>query len=441
MRTILASLFALSLVGAAPAQADDNTAWTIVEGLTTEVGQRLAGTQAEARARAWALTHLRSLGFSNVHEQPFDMPTWVRGEEKAEVIAPYPQTLAITALGNSVSTGKAGLEAEVAYFPTLDALRAAPDGNLKGKIAFISHGMRASQDSSNYSTFGPVRTTGPNLAAKKGAVAAIVRSVGTDYHRNPHAGSTTFDADVKPIPAGALSLPDAENLERMLKRKPVRLRLLLTPRNIGLQKSGNVIADLPGTDPALPPVLIACHLDSWDLGTGAIDDAAGCGIITAAARALLDRPRKRTIRLLWAGAEEMGTWGAKAYLEANRDVPHALAMEADFGADHVWRVDLKLPASAAALGDRIAARLSPLGIVRGVDEARGGADIRALSDLQKLGMIDLRQDGTRYFDIHHTPDDTLDKIDREQLRQTVAAWTATLSELADYAGELSLRGK
>lgn len=423
------------------ALAHDETAWTIVEGLTTEVGPRLAGTPAEARARAWALAHLQSLGFANVREQPFDMPTWVRGEEEAEVIAPYPQKLTITALGGSASTGKAGLEAPVAYFPTLDALRAAPDGSLKGKIAFISHAMGRTQDGSGYASFGGARFNGPSIASQKGAMAAIVRSIGTDHHRNPHAGSTTFDTGVKPIPAGALSLPDAENLERMIARKPVRLHLLLTPRNIGMQKSGNVTADLPGADPALPPILIACHLDSWDLGTGAIDDAAGCGIITAAAKALMESPRKRTIRLLWAGAEEMNVWGGKAYAEANRDTPHAIAMESDFGADRIWRVDLKLPEGAAQLAARIAARLSPLGIGKGTDEARGGADTRPLIEQQQLGAIDLKQDGTRYFDLHHTPDDTLDKVDKEQLRQNVAAWTAVLSELANYEGELSLRQK
>lgn len=422
---------------------NDPVAWEITEGLTTEVGARQAGTEAEARGRAWALNYLRKAGFANVREEPFDMPTWVRGEERAWVVSPFPQKFAIAALGNSGSTGPNGLEAEVVYFPTIDDLRTAPDGSLAGKIAFVSHSMRPTQDGSSYGAFGPARFSGPNIAAKKGAAAIVIRSIGTDRaHRNPHTGNTNFEAGVTPIPAGALSIPDADNLVRMVERgKPVKLRLLLTPQNIGIQKSGNVVAELPGSNPALPPIVIACHLDSWDLGTGAIDDAAGCGIITAAASAIKGMKRQRTIRLLWAGAEEVGIWGGKAYAEANKAVPHALAMESDFGADRVWRVDFKLPETAKALSDRIAARLAPLGISRGRDQASGGADVGAIIAAQNLAIIDLQQDGSRYFDLHHTPDDTLSMIDKAQLRQNVAAWTAVLAEVTNYEGELALGTK
>jgi carboxypeptidase Q len=421
----------------------DPIAWEITEGLTTEVGARQGGTEAEARGRAWALSYLRKAGFANVREEAFDMPTWVRGEERASVVSPFPQKMAITALGNSGSTGAAGLEAQVTYFPTIEALRAAPDGSLAGKIAFVSHAMKPAQDGSSYGAFGPARFVGPNIAAKKGAEAIVIRSVGTDHnHRNPHTGNTNFEAGVTPIPSGALSIPDADNLVRMIERgKPVKLRLLLTPQNIGTQKSGNVVAELPGSNAALPPIVIACHLDSWDLGTGAIDDAAGCGIITAAASAIKGMKRQRTIRLLWAGAEEVGIWGGKAYAETNKSVPHALAMESDFGADRVWRVDFKLPDSAKPLADRIAAKLAPLGIARGKDPASGGADVGAIIAAQNLGIIDLQQDGTRYFNLHHTPDDTLSMIDKAQMRQNVAAWTVVLSELANYEGDLTVAPK
>lgn len=421
--------------------AQDTLAYDIIEGLTTEVGPRQGGTEAEARARTWADAKLRIMGFSNVRIEGYDMPTWVRGAETAEVLSPFPQKLAVTALGNSGSTGDAGLEAEIAYFPTLDDLRAVPDGSLTGKIAFVSHNMQKAQDGSGYGIFGPARFVGPNIAAKKGAAAILIRSAGTDYHRNPHTGNTNFEAGVTPIPAGALSIPDAENLQRMLARgKPVRIKLRLTPQNIGMQKSGNVIAEVPGSNPALPPIVIACHLDSWDLGTGAIDDAAGCGIITAAAKHLSNKT-KRTIRLLWAGAEEVGVWGGKAYGEKYRAEPHGLAMESDFGADRVWRVDFKLPASAKPLSDRITARLAKLGITRSKDEASGGADVNAIIAAQNLAVIDLQQDGTRYFDLHHTPDDTLDKIDKEQLRQNVLAWTIVLEEVGNYEGELKMEAK
>ncbi|WP_343520217.1 M28 family peptidase [Sphingomonas sp.] len=414
------------------AALEDDIAWDITEGLTTEVGPRLAGTEAEARARAWAVRKLAALGFSNVRNEPFRMKTWVRGEETLEVLAPFPQPLRLTALGNSGATAAKGLEAEIVYFPTLAALQAAPDGSLKGKIAFVSHSMTRTQDGSQYGAFGAVRRSGPATASRKGAAAILIRSVGTDHHRNPHAGGTNFPAGVAAIPAAALSLPDAEQLERILKRgQPVKVRLTLTPRQIGTTESGNVIADVPGSDPAAGMVVVACHLDSWDLGTGAFDDGAGCGIVAAAAKRIMDagRPR-RTIRVLWAGAEEVGVFGGKAYFEAHKGEKHALAAESDFGADRIWRVDFKLPDSARAVGDRVAAALASLGISRGQQPASGGADV---SDLIASGVagIDLQQDGTRYFDLHHTPDDTLDKIDPAQLRQNVAAWTAMLAEVAN----------
>lgn len=413
----------------------DDVAWEIVEGLTTEVGQRQGGTEAEARARKWSVTKLKTLGLANARIEEFQMPTWVRGDETGYVTAPFPHKLHLSALGNSGSTSSGGLEAEVVYFRTLEALRAAPDGSLSGKIAFVSHAMQRTQDGSSYGAFGPARFVGPNIAAKKGAAAIIIRSAGTDYHRNPHTGNTNFEAGVTPIPAAAVSVPDAENLERIFERgKPVRMKLVLTPQNIGMQTSGNVIADIKGSNPRLPMIVIACHLDSWDLGTGAIDDAAGCGIITAAALKIA-KP-KRTIRLLWAGAEEVGIWGGKDYGEKHASEPHALAMESDFGAGKVWAVDFALPASAKPLRDRIVSVLAPLGVVPRQQVAGGGADIGAIIAAQKLGIIDLQQDGTKYFDLHHTPDDTLDKIDKAELRQNVAAWAATLDLVANYEGEL-----
>jgi len=421
--------------------AKDTYAYNIVEGLTTEIGPRQAGTEAEQRARDWARAKLDSLDLYQVREEGFEMPTWVRGEEKAWVISPFQMPMAITALGNSGSTGETPMEGEIVYFPTFEALVAADPSIIAGKIAFVDHQMKRTQDGSSYGQFGRARFVGPNIAAKKGAKAIIIRSIGTDNHRNPHTGNTNFDPGVTPIPAGAISNPDADNLARQYKLakspKPLTVRLLLTPKNLGQQTSGNVIAEVPGTNKALPPIVIACHLDSWDLATGAFDDASGCGIITAAARHVKSQGwPKRTIRVLWAGAEEVGIWGGKAYAEAHKDTPHSLAMESDFGADRIWRVDFKLPASAKPLEDKIAAALAPLGIVRGKDAASGGADVGAIIAAQGLGIIDLQQDGTRYFDLHHTPDDTLDKVDIELLRQNVQAWTIVLDHVANYEGEL-----
>ncbi len=434
-----ATAFAQSMDPAAlrDAALKDDLAYEITEGLTTEVGPRLAGTEAEARARAWSLKKLAALGFKNVRNEPFQMKTWVRGAETLEVLAPFPQPLHLTALGNSGATSAKGLEAEIVYFADLAALNAAPEGSLKGKIAFVSHGMTRTQDGSQYGAFGAARRSGPTVAARKGAAAILIRSIGTDYHRNPHTGVTNFADGVTPIPAAALSLPDAEQLERIVKRgQPVKVKLTLTPRQIGTTESGNVIAEVPGSDPTAGMVVVACHLDSWDLGTGAFDDATGCGIVAAAAKRIMDAgtPR-RTIRILWAGAEEVGVFGGKAYFDAHKDENHVLAAESDFGADRIWRVDFKLPDSAKAVGDRVATTLAPLGISRGRERAGGGADVAALVASGVAG-IDLQQDGSRYFDLHHTPDDTLDKVDPVQLRQNVAAWTAMLAVVANAPEEI-----
>lgn len=424
----------------------DGTAYSIVEDLTTEIGPRLAGTEREAAARAWAVERLKAMGFSNVRIEPFDMKTWVRGTETAEITAPFTGKMHISALGNSASTGDKGLEAEVVYFRTLADLQAAPDGSLRGKIAFVSHKMTRTQSGASYGQFGGVRRAGPGLAAQKGAAAIVIRSVGTDYHRNPHTGGTNFPEGVTPIPSAALSIPDAENLERMIARasksgQAVKMKLVLTPRQIGTTQSGNVIAEVPGSDPQAGVILVGGHLDSWDLGTGAIDDGAGVAISAAAAKLIMDAGTpKRTIRVVWFGAEEVGLFGGIAYAKAHGAADHVLAMESDFGADRIWQVDFKLPDGTDDLKTRIANALAPLGIGRSNDVAGGGPDVGPTVALG-VNAIDLQQDGTDYFDLHHTPDDTLDKIDPKKLQQNVAAWATVLSIVANDPADLLPKGK
>ena len=413
----------------------DTLAWDLLEGLTTEVGQRMAGTEAEARAREWAVRRLTALGFANVHVEPFDMPVWVRGDERAEILSPFPQNLVVTALGNSGATPARGIEAEVVHFENVAALEAAPDSAVRGRIVFITHNMQPNQDGSGYGPFGAPRRQGPSIASRRGAAAIVIRSIGTDYHRNPHTGVQEWATGVRPIPAGALSIPDAEQLQRILRRagdRPVRMRLVLTPRNIGRRQSGNVVAEVPGADPSAGVIVIGGHLDSWDLGTGAIDNAAGVAITTAAAHRIMQagRPR-RTIRVVLFGAEEAGVFGGNAYFAAHRNDGNIVFVgESDFGADRIWRLQTHFAPANVALGDRINALLAPLGIVRGRDRANAGADLGAWARAG-TAAVDLNQDGTRYFDYHHTPDDTLDKVDPAQLRQNVAAWTAVLAAAAN----------
>jgi hypothetical protein len=438
-------LTALALVLAAPAAAQtvapqveqlrdsalkDDYAWAITEGLTTEVGQRLAGTEAEARARAWAVARLKAMGFANVRVETFDMPVWTRGAEAAEILAPFPQKLVVAALGNSASTSPEGITGEVVGFDTLADLEAAPDEAVRGKIVFVSHAMPRTQDGSGYGYFGGPRRQGPGIASKKGAIAIVIRSIGTDYHRNPHTGVMSFPDGVKPIPAGALPLPDAEQLQRILKRgRPVTMRLTLVSQT-GQGQSGNVIAEVPGRDLSLPPVLVGGHLDSWDQGTGAIDDATGVAIATAAAKRIMDSGRPlRTIRIVWFGAEEVGLFGGLDYLKRHGAEPHYALAESDFGAGRIWRVNSKLGKAREAEAKMLQSALAPLGIVPGELDQAEGSDI---SPMLAAGMpgVGLSQDGTHYFDVHHTPDDTLDKVDIEELRQNVAAWTAMLAVLA-----------
>jgi len=412
------------------ALANDQYAWDITEGLTTEVGPRLAGTEAEARARAWAVRRLTAMGFGNVRVETFPLPVWTRGAESAEVLAPFPQKLAVTALGNSASTGPQGVTGEIVAFESVDALRAAPDASVQGKIVFVDHRMARTQDGSSYGPGGTPRRVGPTLASQKGALAIVVRSAGTDHHRNPHAGVQNFAEGASPIPAGALSIPDSEQLVRMLKHgQPVRLRLTLISQS-RQGESGNVIAEVPGRDPTLAPVLVAGHLDSWDLGTGAIDDASGVAIAAAAAKRIMDAGQPlRTIRIVWFGSEETGLWGGQDYRRKYGKQPHWAMLESDFGADRIWRVTSRLGPERRAEARLIGAALAPLGIVTGSFEDADGSDIGPMLEDGQPG-VGLSQDGTRYFDYHHTPDDTLDKVDPAQLRQNVAAWTATLAVLA-----------
>ena len=408
----------------------DDYAWDIVEGLTTEVGQRMAGTEAEARARDWAVKRLKAMGFANVRVEPFDMPVWTRGPESAAILSPYPQKLAVTALGNSASTGPQGVTGEVVGFNSEAEFEAAPDEAVRGKIVFVSHAMPRTQDGTGYGYFGGPRRQGPSVASRKGALAIVVRSIGTDHHRNPHAGVQQFADGVKPIPAGALAIPDAEQLQRILKRgKPVTMHLTLVS-HVTQGSSGNVIAEVPGRDPKAPPILVGGHLDSWDLGTGAIDDASGVAITTAAAKRIMDAGRPlRTIRIVWFGAEEVGLFGGLDYLKKHGSEPHYAIAESDFGADRVWKVDSRLGKDREAEAKALQLALAPLGIVPGALDKADGSDIEPLL-VAGLPGVGLSQDGTHYFDLHHTPDDTFDKIDPEALRQNVAAWTTMLAVLS-----------
>lgn len=434
-------IFVAALLLAAPALAADdrlaraaalrdsalaaNPAWPLLVDLTDSVGPRMAGTEAEARGRAWAKAAMQKLGLVNIREEAFPITLWQRGRESARVVGSN-HPLAITALGNSGATPEAGITAPVACFATLDALRAAPAAAVQGRIAFIDHRMTVTQDGSSYGVNGGVRRSGPAIAAQKGAAAVMIRSLGTDHHRNPHTGGTVFPAGTTPIPAVALSLPDAELIGRLCAKGAVQVHLVSTPTSQpGM--SANISGEIPGSVPG-EIVVMGGHLDSWDIGQGVFDDGAGVAITLAAAATIKaggQQPR-RTVRVVLWGSEEIGIVGARAYAEAHRHENIVLAGESDFGADRVWRVESRVAETGLPLFSEIAAVLQPLGVQPQPGNASGGGpDVGPLA-AQGVGVIELAQDGTRYFDLHHTPDDTLDKVDRAQLDQNVAAWTAAI---------------
>jgi hypothetical protein len=405
---------------------NDPAAFDFVESLTTEIGQRLAGTEAHKRAVAWAEAKLKAAGFENVHSEPFNLRAWIRGAESADIVGSVPQHLAVTTLGGSVATDANGVEAEIAVFRTYDELLAAAPGSLNGKIAVVTQRMVRVQDGSGYGAASRIRRSGPSEAAKRGAVAYLLRSLGTDNHRLPHTGALDYQEGAPQIPAAALSVPDAEQLERLAARGPVRIRLLLTPTVKENAASWNVVGEIKGAERPDETVLIGGHLDSWDLGTGATDDGAGVAIAFGAARLIAALPQRpgRTIRVVLFGAEEMDFSGA-AYAQAHEGEAGniVVAAEADFGARNVLSVQLPPGAAGSDFARALQQTIAPLGAIFDSRPALfGGDDVRGL---QKAGVpvAALRQDGLDYFDTHHTADDTLDKIDPKQLDQAVAVWS------------------
>lgn len=402
-------------------------AYEVVESLTTEVGPRMAGTEADARAVAWAVAKFGGMGFDKVYTEPVRFPVWRRGHERAEVLSPFPQPLHLAVLGRSVGTGGKPIEAEVVEFATLNDLKNAPEGALIGKIAYVSNRMTRERDGSGYGPAVAARGRGATEASRHGAVAYLLRSIGTDDNRLPHTGVMSYGEDVAPIPAAALSNPDADLLSNMLRRgKPVTVRLDIDAGMDAKYESANVIAEIRGREKPEEIILIGAHLDSWDLGTGAIDDGAGVAITMRAAAliaALPQRPR-RTIRVVAFANEEQGLIGGYAYAKAHGDkvVQHIIAAESDFGAGRVYAfATSQPPETAKPVIEQIAKALAPLGIQYKPGEGGAGPDLIPMAQ-RGMAWAWLAQDGTDYFDYHHTHNDTLDKIDPKALDQNVAAY-------------------
>lgn len=415
----------------------DDIGLQFVEDLTTEIGPRLAGSDAEARARDWALEELETLGFSNVRVEEFQIPFWSRVRERAQVVWPSTQELYITALGGSRSTPEGGITAEIVRFTSMAELSAADPESIDGKIVFLDEAMTRTQDGSGYGVAVRKRRSCAAVSVEKGGAACLIRSVGTDAHRFPHTGMMARGEAVGAGPGAALSAPDADQLARLLERGTVTVKLELEVETREAATSGNVIAEVPGRgELANEIILLGCHLDSWDLGTGAIDDGAGCGIIVGAAKLIAEMPgrTRRTIRVVLYGSEEVGLLGGAAYAEAHTDEleQHVFASESDFGAGKIWRFQTGFGDGALGYAAALQASLAPLGIGAHNNSARGGPDIGVLGRAG-VPVVSPGQDGLDYFDLHHTPDDTFDKIEPEAFRQNVAAY-AMFTWLASETG-------
>jgi len=396
-----------------------------VRGLVDTAGPRLSGSPGDKASIAWGLATLKALGFANVRAEKVMAPYWQRGVETGEVTAPHPHKLFLTALGGSVGTAESGLEADVIEVGSLDELAAKKEADVRGKIVFFNKRMRRTADGAGYGETVPVRGRGASRAAKLGAVGVLIRSVGTDSNRTPHTGSLRYEEGAPKIPAAALSNPDADLLERLGREgKPVRVRFTLGCRDLGLAETANVIGEIPGRGKPEEIVLLAGHRDSWDLGEGAIDDGAGCGVVIEAARLIGELPKRplRTIRVMLAGNEENGLAGGRAYQadHAAELTRHVAALESDLGAGRPTGFSWNAGPTAEPLVREIAALLEPLGGNDLRSTGAGGADIFGLV-LAGVPLFSVRQDASRYFDWHHTANDTFDKIEPESLDRMTAA--------------------
>jgi len=402
--------------------------------LSDRIGHRLSGSPALERAVAWTTATLQEDGLE-VRNEPVMVPHWVRGDARARIVTPVESDMALLALGGSVPTPPGGVRAPVARIESLDALAELPDGALDGKIAFFSRPMkRGGADGYGYGQASALRVRGPSAAARKGAIASMVRSLGTADYRLPHTGMLSYEDGAPRIPAIAIAVEDALHIERLLDAgDTVEVEFEIGCETLPDAPSANVVADLRGREKPEEIVLIACHLDSWDVGQGAIDDGSGCAIVMETLRLLKahDLVPRRTIRGVLYTNEENGLRGGREYAKAHADEMenHVAAIESDSGAG----TPVGFGVSAGEGGVERVRRLTRALRVIDADDVTdrgGGADIGPMRPLG-VPQIGLRQDTHYYFDYHHTTADTLDKIDRDDLDRNVAAMAVLAWSLAE----------
>ena len=425
--------------------AKKNNAYERLEELCVDIGHRLSGSKALDRAIAWAKRVMKADGHENVAGEKVMIPKWVRGKERLTLVAPREMELRILGLGGSVGTGKGGLTAEVLAVTNEKELKAL-GAKARGRIILFNNKMPDydPQRGAGYGETVTFRVHGARLAAAQGAVGVLVRSVTAHSLSTPHTGGMHYgDARTK-IPAAAITVEGAELIARLVRRgRTVKVRLEMGAKDHGLVPSANVVAELRGSTQPDEIVVISGHLDAWDVGQGAHDDGAGCVIAMEALsvlRRLGLRPR-RTIRVVLWTNEENGLRGAKQYAidHANELSKHVAAIESDSGgfAPQGFRLRLKdkgRSARGVATLQKLVDLLAPIGANR-AKAGFSGADISVMAPAG-VPLLGLWVDGSKYFDYHHTPADTIDKVNPKELSDCVATMATAAYVLADMPGRL-----
>ena len=410
----------------------DSAAWRRLATLSDTFGPRFSGGENLERAIDWVLAEMRKDGLENVRGEDVMVPRWVRGTESAELVSPRRQRLPMLGLGGSVGTGPNGITADVLVVSSFDDLKARA-GEARGKIVLFDV---------PFTTYGATvqyRGTGAIEAAKAGAVASLIRSVTPYSMRTPHTGGMRYDSTVTRIPAAALTVEDAMMLHRMQDRgERIRITLRMAAETLPDAKSRNVVAELRGREKPDEIVVMGGHIDSWDVGSGAMDDGGGVVIAWEALRLMKElglRPR-RTIRVVGWTNEENGLRGGTAYRDAHAAEldNHVVAIESDGGVFRPVGFGFTGSDAARAILRDVIALLAPIGADSLLAQG-GGADIGPLMQRGVPGMSHV-VDGTRYFWYHHTEADTPDKLDPAEVARNVAAMAVVAYVIADLPEKL-----
>jgi carboxypeptidase Q len=412
--------------------------------LTDNIGPRLSGSPQAQQAVDYVAAEMRSLG-AEVTLEKTSVPHWVRGAETAQLVA-WPgmapdttQKIVLTALGGSVATPADGLTAEVIVVNSFNDLKALSPDAVKGKILLFNEKFdkRLAAQGHGFEAYGQAviyRMTAPVVGAANGAVAVLVRSVGGADFRLPHTGMTMYDPQATKIPAAAVTAEDADLIEHLTSQGHVLMKLTLTPQTLPNVDSYNVIADWKGTEHPEQVIVISGHLDSWDLGTGAIDDGAGVVVSMQAIHLLsqLGIHPKRTVRFIAWMSEEEGSQGAQTYAQDHTaDVAnHIGAIETDSGAGHPTGIYFAGKPALEAWLRPVVQTLQPIGAAELVSTPETGEDIATITTKGVPGFAPI-QDSRYYFNYHHTAADTFDKVDARELNENAAVVTVLAYALAD----------